>query len=214
MGHTESVTREGASIKGLSDRASVVNSVKGWRCETVIDRLKNRIWKLGFGKGATMKYLCTLCWLTMALLLVAPAIAKDKTDKSGPVKREVAGVHASLYERLGGETVIRDIVDQFVTRISANPSVNLSRDGKFGKADVSMLKRHLVDFIGSATGGKQKYIGRDLTSAHAGMKISEAEFNALASDLEASLDHLRVPAKEKSEVLQIASSTKHAIVGM
>jgi truncated hemoglobin YjbI len=45
------------------------------------------------------------------------------------------------------------------------------------------------------------------------MKITEAEFTAIAEDLAASLDKLKVPEKEKGELMAIAASTKSAIVG-
>lgn len=155
-----------------------------------------------------MKYVCVMCWLTMAVLLAGPALAKAKAE----VTANAGGGPQPLYERLGGERGVRAFVDEFVTRAAANPRVNFFRDGKFAKTDVGRLKKHLVDFIGSAAGGSQKYTGRDLTSTHAGMRITEAEFEALAEDLAASLDHLKIPTKEKSEMLRIALSTKGAIV--
>ena len=47
--------------------------------------------------------------------------------------------------------------------------------------NVAMLKKHLVEFVAMATGGPQKYGGRDMKSAHAGMGItssgSQSDFN-------------------------------------
>jgi hemoglobin len=118
----------------------------------------------------------------------------------------------SLYERLGGEPAITAVVADFVGRAAADPKVNFFRDGKYKGIDVPRLKRLLVEFIGKATGGPQKYTGRDMKQAHTGMKITDAEFDALAADLAASLDKFKVPAKEKKELLTIVGTTRKDIV--
>ena len=69
------------------------------------------------------------------------------------------------------------------------------------KTDLTNLKKQLVDFVGSATGGPEKYTGRDMVAAHKGLEISMADFNALVEDLVATLDMLKVPTAEKTEVL-------------
>jgi hemoglobin len=51
-----------------------------------------------------------------------------------------------------------------------------------------------------------------MKTVHAGLGITEAEWAAGAADLVASLDALRVPAKEKGEVLAIVATTKRDIV--
>lgn len=119
----------------------------------------------------------------------------------------------SLYERLGGKPAISAVVDDFVPRTAANPKVNFFRDGKFKNIDVVKLKGHLVAFLSMATGGPKEYKGRDMKSTHTGMKITDAEFTALAGDLAASLKKLKVPEKETNELMAIAASTKSEIVG-
>ena len=118
----------------------------------------------------------------------------------------------SLYDRLGGEKAITAVVDDFVGRAAADPKVNFTRGGKYAKVDVPQLKKHLVALVGSVTGGPQKYTGRSLKEVHKGMQITEAEFNALAADLVASLDKFKVPAAEKDELLKIIGSTKGDVV--
>ncbi len=129
----------------------------------------------------------------------------------------VAPKEKSLYERLGGEKAITAVVDDFVARTAKNEKVNFFRKGtdkewKPTPAQVDQLKKYLVELIGSATGGPQKYTGRDMKSSHAGMKITEAEFNAMAADLKATLDQFKVPAKEQDELFKIVGSTKGDIV--
>lgn len=128
-----------------------------------------------------------------------------------------APVQKSLYERLGGEPAITAVVADFVGRAAADPAVNFTRKGT-GKEweatpeNVELLKKRLVQFIGLATGGPQTYEGDDMRSAHTGMKITDAEFNAIAGDLKASLDVFSVPAQEQQELLTIVGSTRKDIV--
>lgn len=124
----------------------------------------------------------------------------------------------SLYERLGGEAAITAVVDDFVNRAAGDPAVNFTRVGSGGKTwdatpeNVATLKKHLTQFLCSVTGGPQAYEGKDIGATHAGMKITDAEFNAIAGDLIASLDKFNVPETEKNELMAIAGTTRGSIV--
>ena len=74
------------------------------------------------------------------------------------------------------------------------------------------LKKHLVQFIVLATGGPVHYEGKEIKSAHAGMKIGNPEFDAVLGDVKASLDRLQIPNKEQKELLSIIESTRPQIV--
>jgi hemoglobin len=74
------------------------------------------------------------------------------------------------------------------------------------------FKAKLVDQICEASGGPCKYTGKDMKTAHAGMGITDADFNALVEDLVATLDKFKVPAKEKSELLAVLGPMKKDIV--
>lgn len=64
-----------------------------------------------------------------------------------------------------------------------------------------------------ATGGPQKYRGKDMASSHTGMEITDAESDALAGHLEASPDKFNVPAREKQELIEIIATTPGQVVG-
>ena len=120
----------------------------------------------------------------------------------------------SLYERIGGEAALRKVVDDFVAKAAVNPKVNFTRDGKFVTSDaaVKTLKMHLVNFLGNAFGGPQKYTGRSMKEAHKGMAITQGEFDALAADLRSVLEANKVPNPEIAEIMKIAASTAPDIV--
>jgi hemoglobin len=115
----------------------------------------------------------------------------------------------SLYERLGGKDAITAVVDDFVANVAADKRIN----GYFAKTNIPNLKRNLVDQICSATGGPCTYTGRDMKTAHKGMGISDADFNALVEDLQKTLSKFKVPDKEQGELLGILGPLKPQIVG-
>ena len=51
-----------------------------------------------------------------------------------------------------------------------------------------------------------------MKSSHKGMMITDAEFNALAADLKASLDKFKVPSPDQEELIKIVASTRGDIV--
>ncbi len=115
----------------------------------------------------------------------------------------------SLYDRLGGQPAITAVVDDFVGNVAADPRINR----RFADANIPHLKTMLVDQVCQASGGPCTYTGQTMKAAHKGMKISEAEFNALVEDLVKSLDKFKVGAREKSELLSALGGMKGDIVG-
>ena len=110
---------------------------------------------------------------------------------------ETKSSERSLYERLGGKPAITAVVDDFVGRVAADSRIN----GRFANTNIPRLKMMLVDQICAASGGPCTYTGRDMKSAHAGMGITGAEFDALVGDLVATLNSFKVPEREKNELL-------------
>src|SRR5262249_48911626 len=90
------------------------------------------------------------------------------------------------------------------------------RDGKvkLDAAGVKELETRLVELVSATTGGSLKYNGRDMKSSHAGMKITDAEFDALAGDLVAVLKKYNVPAAETNELIGIIATTRKDMVAV
>ena len=117
----------------------------------------------------------------------------------------------SLYKRLGGYDAIAAVTDDFLGRLVTDPKesrffTGLSTDSK------ARVRQHVVDFLCNATGGPCKYTGRDMRSAHARLGISDAQFTALVEDLVMTLDKLKVPSREKGELLAVLGPMKGDIV--
>jgi hemoglobin len=149
--------------------------------------------------------------------------SKALATRSAPTTRQQTRPSAArtgtLFERLGGEAGIRMVVDTFVTRAAADPAVNFTRRGHDNEwqatpQNVQRLKQRLAEFIATTAGApnRYEYKGRDLVTAHKGMAISNAEFDALAGHLRAALEANDVPRREREELLDAVASTRSAVV--
>jgi hemoglobin len=132
----------------------------------------------------------------------------------------------ALFDRLGGERGLAAIVDDFLPRALQDPRVNWNRNGEnrgglfrrtpspwsATEENVARLKKHLLQFLALATGGPPQYEGKEMKSTHAGMRITNSEFDAVVGDLKASLDKLQIPNKEQKELLAVVESTRPQIV--
>jgi hemoglobin len=133
----------------------------------------------------------------------------------------------ALFDRLGGETGLAAIVEDFLPRAINDPRVNWARTGN-GRSklfsrdkseswaptpeNVSKIKKHFVQFLALATGGPAQYEGNEMKAVHSGMRITNPEFDAVVGDLKVSLDRLRIANKEQRELLAIIESTRPQIV--
>jgi hemoglobin len=134
----------------------------------------------------------------------------------------------TLFDRLGGEAGISNLVVDFTARALQDPRVNWQRKGvqrggfsiQRGRSvtwsateeNVANLNKHLVQFLTLATGGRPEYQGNDMKATHAHMHIGNPEFDAALGDLKASLDKMQTPNKEQKELLAIVESTRPQIV--
>ena len=159
----------------------------------------------------------------MVISVVGLGAGCHKDDKDGSddnaVNRKSAEAKAgdTLWYRLGGEKAVRAVVHDFVGRGAVNPKVNFTRKGKPNEwkptpKDLEKLEQRLVEFISEHTGGPMKYKGKSMVTVHTGMQITNEEFDALAGDLAASLDALKVKKRERDELIAVVASTRGQIV--
>jgi hemoglobin len=135
-----------------------------------------------------------------------------------------SAVKKALYDRLGGDQGIDAIVDDWIDRALEDPRVNWRRTGvtqgglsirrnrsiewDANPQAVANMKKHIAQFVKVATGGPPKYEGREMKNVHAGLHISNPEFDASIGDLKATLDKLAVPTEEQKELLAVIESTR------
>ena len=143
-----------------------------------------------------LRLLATIGLVSFTMALEAPAQAQK-----------------SLYERLGGKTAIVAVVDDFVANCAADTRINTFFTATAAdKNRLAAFKNNLVDQICEAAGGPCKYTGKDMKTAHAGMGISDADFNALVEDLTKSLNTFKVGKAEQDQLLGVLGPMRPQIV--
>src|SRR5262249_34247135 len=127
--------------------------------------------------------------LREALDEIRSTVRKDygppKSDQAPKGDQMRADRPKSLWDRLGGETMLRAVAKEFVKIAGTDPKVDFTRKGKykFDEKANALLEQRLVEFFSEITGGPLRYAGKDMKTAHAGMGITEEEFKAASIDL-------------------------------
>jgi len=120
----------------------------------------------------------------------------------------------SLWDRLGGEKGVSDVVNEFVASVAYDPKIKFTRDDKWASANeaaVKKLKQHIVEYIGSATGGPQ-YSGPEIKTVQKEVAITNDDFDAAAVDLKKALVKYAVKPADIEEVLKAMELTRKDIV--
>jgi hemoglobin len=107
---------------------------------------------------------------------------------------------------------IRAVVDDLVARILGDGRVNQWFAHAADPERGIEYKAKFADFVCQATGGPCKYAGIDMLTAHKGRGVTAEAFNSVVEDLVATLDKLKVPEKEKQQLLGLLAPLKAAVV--
>lgn len=159
-------------------------------------------------RNSLFQLFSTLLFLGIILMgASSSAVAGDQGQKKEGQDKEMK----SLYQRLGGYDAIAAVVDDFIQRLATDASLGRFFQGH-STSSLRKTRQLIVDQLCEATGGPCYYTGRDMKTAHAGMGISEADWDASVKHLVTTLDKFKVPQKEKDEVLAAVSSFKGDIV--
>ena len=131
----------------------------------------------------------------------------------------------SLYERLGGVFAIAAVIDHFSDAVVKNPIVGkTSRNPALRKWHTKSLDRlpglkfMRTLWVCAVAGGPFKYTPTKpgttevgLEEAHRDLRISSEEFDEVAAELGRTLDFVKVPQREKEEVLAAFAAHKNEV---
>lgn len=117
----------------------------------------------------------------------------------------------SLYKRLGGYEVIAAIVDDLFALLRADARFGRFATGR-GIDSRKRAQQLTVDLICSLSGGPCYYIGRDMKTSHAGLGITESEWEANLELTRAALKKNAVGDREQAECLSLFERYRHDIV--
>jgi len=157
-------------------------------------------------------------------LAAAPAAVLALADNAHAQTKQTVP-EKSLYERLGGVFAIAAVVDHFsdavvknpiVGQKSKNPQLQEWHTKNLGRLPGLKFMRTL--WVSNASGGPFQYTATKpgttplgLEEAHRDLRISPAEFDEVAAELGRTLDFVKVPKREKAEVLAAFAAHKDEV---
>src|SRR6187549_723652 len=149
------------------------------------------------------------------LTLTAAPVALRSQVQNVSAQPQQTTPEKSLYERLGGVFAIAAVVDHFsdavvknliVGQTSKNPQLREWHTRNLARLPGLKFMRTL--WVCNISGGPFQYTATrpgatplGLEEAHKSLRISPAEFDEVAAELGRTLDHFKVPPREKAEVL-------------
>jgi len=141
-----------------------------------------------------------------SLLAVALLVAA-----MGAARPTAAQGKDSLYKRLGGYDALAAVTDDFITALATDPKLSRFFVGASDNSK-ARIRQLVLDQLCAATGGPCIYIGRDMKTAHHGLRITEEDWNTAVKLLVNTLTKFKVKEAEQKEVAAALSGLKADIV--
>lgn len=114
----------------------------------------------------------------------------------------------SMYRGLGGKAGIATIVARLLPIIQADPRIKES----FADSDMKNLALRLEQQFCELSGGPCTYQGKPMGEIHDGLNITNAQFNALAEDLQVAMDQAGVAPRVQDRLIATLAPMQRTIV--
>ncbi|MEH2279088.1 MAG: group 1 truncated hemoglobin [Nostoc sp.] len=115
---------------------------------------------------------------------------------------------STLYDKLGGQPAIEQIVDELHKRIATDSILNPF----FAGTDMVKQRNHLVAFLSQIFEGPKQYNGRPMDKTHAGMNLQQQHFDEIAKLLSESMAVRGESPEDTTAALERVSNFKDAIL--
>jgi hemoglobin len=126
----------------------------------------------------------------------------------GPVDK-MMDKQPTLFERVGGDQTIAELIEQFYDRVVADPEL------KSFFRNVSMVKIHRMqrEFFSAALDGPSNYTGRPLGHVHHGMGITKHHFSLYVGHLIDALQNFSLKEQDVQDIISRISTYANEITG-
>lgn len=129
--------------------------------------------------------------LGFLLLTAAPAFAED-----------------TLFADMGGQAGIDRIVDASVDNYLSDDRIKAI----FDESNIDRLRAEFKVQFCQVAGGPCDYKGHDMTAAHKGLHLTNANFNAVVEDLQDAMDGIGLPSATQNRFLARLAPMQHQVV--
>jgi hemoglobin len=114
----------------------------------------------------------------------------------------------TIFEQMGGEPVLRSAVAEFAKLVLDDSRINFT----FAGTNMDSFKNRLYSQLCNLSGGGCSYTGRDMRTAHEGLHVSNAQFNALTEDLYKAMDRVGVSYRVQNKLVALLAPMQQDIV--
>ncbi|MDL2354967.1 MAG: group 1 truncated hemoglobin [Pseudomonadota bacterium] len=139
-----------------------------------------------------LKAVSTMAGALLALAALSPAYAADD----------------STFQGLGGQQGIKNIVATLIPLVLADARIKES----FAESDMKHVGLRLEEQFCMLSGGPCEYKGEPMAESHGGLKITNAQFNALTEDLQLAMERNGVPSHVQNRLVAKLAPMQRAIV--
>lgn len=116
--------------------------------------------------------------------------------------------HLTIYQQLGGQPKVEEIVDNFIAEIEFDPMMY----EHFKDSNIDRFREKLSEHICMLTGGPCEYTGDGMQQVHAGMNISESEFNHSVDLFIKAMTTADIPHTIQNRILAVMIHTQDQII--
>ncbi len=132
----------------------------------------------------------------------------DTAKASSPVNEK------SLFDRIGGKTVLTKFSEKFVDAMAANPKLLANpKVAEAMKKDLTNQKTGMAEYLCQVSGGPCKYKGPSMKEAHKSLGITADEWRTMGGLFIKTLREMNVGKNERKELANLASMSKYDIIG-
>jgi hemoglobin len=117
----------------------------------------------------------------------------------------------TLYKRMGGYDVIAAVVDDFIGQLGKDEAFKRFGGGRSGDS-LHRTRQLVVDQICFLAGGPCVYIGRDAKTVHAGLAITQEEWDLSIKHFQIALDDQKVAAAEQKDFMALIQKLHDDVV--
>ena len=122
--------------------------------------------------------------------------------------RQATAADDATFIGLGGKAGIKKIVDTFIPLVLADPRIKET----FSDSDMKHVGMRLEEQFCALSGGPCTYGGEPMKESHGGLKITNAQFNALTEDLQIAMEQLGVPTAVQNKLVAKLAPMQREIV--
>ena len=119
-----------------------------------------------------------------------------------------ASTQVSLYDELGGKDAVAQIVDNFIHEIEFDKTMF----AYFAESDIERFREKLNEHLCFLANGPCAYTGDTMQQVHAGMNITESDFNHGVDLFIAAMTKANVPHTVQNKLLAKMVPTRKEII--